>query len=255
MIIAVLIGREGSVGFPGKNVYPVLKRPLMAYPLLAALNSKYVDKVFVSTDSKKIAETGKQYGADIIDRPAFLATSSAISEDVFAHAYKYVKDTLKINIDLIALLFCNAPMILPATIDRGVEILRERPEIDSTITVSRYNMWSPIRARRIDKEGLLSPFIPFEKMRVSMDSNRDSQGDVYFHDCGVSVVRPGCLENIKDGILPQKWMGRKIYPLVQKGGLDIDYAYEVPLAESWLKENGFTEEETPYGKKQYKTQS
>jgi len=51
MIIAILIGRDGSVGIPKKNVYPILNRPLMSYPLLAAQNSKFVDEVYVSTDS------------------------------------------------------------------------------------------------------------------------------------------------------------------------------------------------------------
>ena len=44
-------------------------------------------------------------------------------------------------------------------------------------------------------------------------------------------------------------MGRKIFPLVQEGGLDVDYAYEIPLVENWLKEKGFTDRKTPYEKK------
>ena len=36
-------------------------------------------------------------------------------------------------------------------------------------------------------------------------------------------------------------MGKKIFPLIQQGGLDIDYEYELPIAEGWLKKNGFTE--------------
>ena len=45
MIVALMLGREGSVGFPGKNTFPVLSRPLMSYPLLAARFSKNVDLV------------------------------------------------------------------------------------------------------------------------------------------------------------------------------------------------------------------
>ena len=44
-------------------------------------------------------------------------------------------------------------------------------------------------------------------------------------------------------------MGKKIYPLIQSGGLDIDYNYEVPLAEYWLREKGFKEKELPYKKR------
>ena len=54
-------------------------------------------------------------------------------------------------------------------------------------------------------------------------------------------MRAECLEKISDGLLPQRWMGKKIYPLKQQGGLDIDYAYELPLAVNWLKQKGFTE--------------
>ena len=59
MIVAILIGRGGSVGLPNKNVYPLLNRPLMSYPLLAAQNSKFVDDVYVSTDSKEIMDIAK----------------------------------------------------------------------------------------------------------------------------------------------------------------------------------------------------
>ena len=52
--MGLLIGRRGSVGFPNKNTYPILNRPLMSYPLLAALNSKHLDELYVSTDCNKI---------------------------------------------------------------------------------------------------------------------------------------------------------------------------------------------------------
>lgn len=250
MIIALLIGRDGSVGFPGKNVYPILERPLMVYPLLAALNSKYVDEIYVSTDSERIKSIANEFKVNVIDRSKELATDTALSEDVFVHGYNYIKQMLRKEIEFMVLLFCNAPMILSETIDKGIEVLRSYPELDSAITVSRYNMWSPVRARRISEDGLLQPFISFDSLDINMDSNRDSQGDVYFHDCGVSVVRTKCLYNIEEGLLPQKWMGRKIYPLIQGGGLDVDYIYEIPIVENWLREKGFTEKDTPYEKKQ-----
>ena len=109
-------------------------------------------------------------------------------------------------------------------------------------------MFSPIRARKIGKDGCLNPFIPFDQFKFKIDSNRQKQDKVYFHDCGASIVRPHCIENVHQGLLPQKWMGKKIYPLTQIGGLDIDYPYELPLAENWLKEKGFTEEKLPYKK-------
>lgn len=244
MITALLLGREGSTGFPGKNTYPVLGRPLMVYPLLAAKNARFVDRVYVSTDSPKIKEIGRQYGAEIINRPARLCTAEALGEDAFVHGYETIRDSNDEDIELMVLLFCNAATIISETIDEGVKILRNNPEIDSVVTVSRYNMWSPLRARKIGDDGLLHPFVPFEVFGdpSTLNCDRDSQGDVWFADMGVSIVRPRCLEHLEDGLLPQKWMGQKIIPMQQWGGLDVDYEWQIPMVEYWLKQHGFKDE-------------
>ena len=51
---------------------------------------------------------------------------------------------------------------------------------------------------------------------------------------------------MSEGLLPQQWMGQKIYPLAQDGVLDIDVEQEIPLAEFRLRKNGFTESTLPY---------
>jgi len=250
MIAALLLGRKGSVGFPGKNFYPVLGRPLMGYPLLAAIYAKNVDKVYVSTDDKRIMDISRKHGAEIIVRPPELASKSALGEHAYVHGYRVIKDSLSSgdNIELMVLLFCNAATVLAKTIDEGIEMLRSNPSYDSAVTVSCYNMWSPLRARKIGEDGLLHPFVPFETFGdpATLNCDRDSQGDVWFADMGVSIVRPRCLENLDQGLLPQKWMGQKIYPLKQWGGCDVDYEGQLPGVEFWLRKHGFSETETPY---------
>lgn len=252
MIAALLLGREGSIGFPGKNVYPVLGRPLMEYPLLAALHSSKVDAVYVSTDSERIKQIGRQHGAEIIDRPDYLCTKEALGEDAYVHGYQYIKDTLQQQIELMVLLFCNAPAILPVTINAGIEALRADPTLDSAVTVSAYNMWSPLRARRETADGTLQPFVPFETFGdpKTLNCDRDSQGQVWFADMGVSIVRPRCLDDLHGGLLPQKWMGQRIHPLKQWGGLDVDYEWQIPQAEFWLEKHGFSNGGLPYGPKE-----
>ncbi|KQC04404.1 MAG: cytidylyltransferase [Methanoculleus sp. SDB] len=244
MIAALMLGREGSQGFPGKNTKPVLGRPLMEYPLLAAKKSREVDDVYISTDSEAIKAIGRKSGAIIIDRPPELCTPEALGEDAFVHGYRLIRDEQEKagkTLEFIVLLLCNAATILPETIDEGIRVLRENPDIDSAVTVSRYNMWSPLRARRIGNDGLLHPFIPFEHFGdpKTLNCDRDSQGDVWFADMGVSIVRPHCLENLESGLLPQKWMGQHIYPLRQWGGCDVDYEWQVPGVEYWLKNHGY----------------
>lgn len=245
MVAALLLGRKGSIGFPGKNLFPVLGRPLMAYPLIAAQRAKHVDRIYVSTDDERIMEVARDYGAEIILRPKELATPQALGEDAYVHGYTVIREAWKERnpVELIVLLFCNAATILAKTIDEGINVLRGHPDYDSAVTVSPYNMWSPIRARKIAKDGLLHPFVPFEAFgdpeRLTCD--RDSQGDVWFADMGASIVRPRCLENIKEGLLPQRWMGKRIYPLRQWGGFDVDYEWQIPMVEYWLKKNEISE--------------
>lgn len=244
MIVALLLGREGSRGFPGKNFYPVLNRPLMLYPLLAAKNAKLVNEVYISTDSQKIKDISRKNGGVIINRPEHLCTKEALGEDAFVHGYNYIKNELKKDIELVVLLFCNAATVTSELIDQGIVVLLSNPSLDSAVSVSKYNMWSPLRARKIGDDGLLHPFVPFNVFGdpCKLNCDRDSQGDVWFADMGVSIVRPRCLENISEGLLPQKWMGKKIYPLKQWGGCDIDYEWQIPQVEYWLKKHGLQDE-------------
>lgn len=251
MIAALMLGRKGSTGFPGKNTLPLLGRPLCAYPLMAANHSKWIDKVFVSTDDEQIMEIGRGHQAEIIVRPRELATKEALGEDAYVHGYRVIKEEATQQgekVELMVLLFCNAATLTSQIIDEGIEALRKNPDIDSAVTVSCYNMWSPLRARKIDNDGLLQPFVPFETFGdpKTLNCDRDSQGDVLFADMGLSIVRPRCLEEIGNGLLPQKWMGQKIYPLKQWGGCDIDYEWQVAGVEYWLKEHGFSNDKTPY---------
>lgn len=244
MICALLLGREGSTGFPGKNVYPVLGRPLMAYPLLAAKASKYVGRIYVSTDSPLMKRIGREYGAESIDRPAELCTPQALGDEAFAHGFRVIREQLAIDgdaVELLVLLFANAATITGALIDQGIERLREDPALDSAVTVSRYNMWSPLRARKLGSDGLLRPFVPFETFGnpATLNCDRDSQGDVLFADMGVSVIRPRCLEQLSEGLLPQKWMGQRIAPIYSEAGCDVDYRWQLPGVEWWLRQHGY----------------
>jgi len=241
MVCALMIGRAGSTGFPGKNVMPLMGRPLAAYPLLAVRASQHVHRLYVSTDSPEIMQIGKRFGAEHIERPPQLATKQALGEDAFAHGYREIVKRLAAEgkrVELMVLLFANAATITGELIDEGIAALRRDPKLDSAVTTSVYNMWSPLRARKVGPDGCLHPFVPFETFGdpKTLNCDRDSQGDVYFADMSVSVVRPRCLERLQDGLLPQRWMGRRIAPIQSWGGCDVDYPWQVPQVEYWLKE-------------------
>lgn len=243
MIVAILMGREGSTGFPGKNLHPVLGRPMVSYPLAAAAAAPSVERTYVTTDSPGIKAVAGSMGARIIDRPPELCTAAALGEEVYRHAHRVVAAELAaagVTPELYVLLMANAPTIDADTIEAGIAALRADEALDSAVTVSAYNMWSPLRARRIGTDGALHPFVPFESFGDprTLNCDRDSQGDVWFADMGVSIVRPANLDRLEDGLLPQKWMGRRIHPLRQWGGCDVDYPWQLPQVEYWLKARG-----------------
>jgi len=241
MIVAIMIGRKGSRGFPGKNTYKVLGRSLCEYPLIAAKKSRFIDKIYVSTDCDKIKKISSKYNVEFIDRPRKLNTSKALGDHVFEYSYNQVKKRNQKKIKLLVLLFANAPTINFKLIDKGINLLKKNKYFDSAVTTSVYNMWSPLRARKLTSNGSLKPFVNFEYFGnpKTLNCDRDSQGNVYFADMSLSVVRPKCLENLHSGLLPQKWMGKKIMPIKNWGGCDVDYKWQIPGVEHWLITNGF----------------
>ena len=241
MITALLLGRKGSRGFPGKNTLQILGRPLAWYPMQTALSVENIDKVYLSTDDPALMEIAEDLEVEVIERPDYLANDEALGEHAYVHGYEEIKRrNPNKEIEMVVLLFCNAATITKEAINEGILLLRENLGFDSAVTVSRYNMWSPLRARKLDDEGCLQPFVPFEVFGdpKTLNCDRDSQGDVLYADMGCSVVRSYCLENLEQGLLPQKWMGQKIAPIYQEAGCDIDYEWQVPLVEWWLKKYG-----------------
>ncbi len=91
MIVALLLGRKGSVGFPEKNLYPVINKPLAFYPMRAALKARSVDKVYISTDDEELMELARKNGVEVIMRPPELCTEEALGEDAFVHGYFEIK--------------------------------------------------------------------------------------------------------------------------------------------------------------------
>ena len=238
MIISLLTGRKGSKGFPNKHFCKILGKKLAYYPMEASVKCKDIDKHYISTDDERLMNMAEKLNIEVIKRPSYLCEDKSLSVDVFKHGYNVIRELNNgEDIEILILFMCNAPMITAEIVSYGIKVLKGNLDYDSAVTVSRYNMWSPLRARKIGGNGLLEPFIKHEYLGdvINFSCDRDSQGDVWFADMGVSIVRSRCIKNVENGILPQPWMGQKIFPIKQDGGLDVDYELQIPYVESWLK--------------------
>lgn len=86
MKLGIIPARAGSKGVPGKNVRLLGGHPLIAWTIAAARLSGVLDRIVVSTDGPEIAEVSHRYGAEVMERPAELATDDAPAKGAIRHA-------------------------------------------------------------------------------------------------------------------------------------------------------------------------
>ncbi len=85
-LLAIIPARGGSKRLPSKNILDLAGKPLITWTIESALDSKYIDRVIVSTNDNEIATISKKYGADVpFMRPNDLATDESTSIDVVLH--------------------------------------------------------------------------------------------------------------------------------------------------------------------------
>src|SRR3990172_7203557 len=111
MIAALVCGRAENQPFPGRNTFPLLGRPLMVYPLLAALHSAEAPRTYLSTDDPGMARVAQHAGAEIIERPPELGAASIPLENVIAHGYREIVRRLGIELEALVVLIANAPTV------------------------------------------------------------------------------------------------------------------------------------------------
>ncbi|MEM7240626.1 MAG: acylneuraminate cytidylyltransferase family protein [Pseudomonadota bacterium] len=115
---AFVFCRSGSKGIPDKNIKMVAGKPLLEWSVECALESKYVSRVVVSTDSKRIADVAQNVGADVIMRPDELATDTASELLAWRHAIELEHETLQ---GTFVSLPATSPLRLPRDVDMGIE--------------------------------------------------------------------------------------------------------------------------------------
>ena len=131
--LAVIPARGGSKGIPGKNLQHVGGLSLVARSVRAALNSRKVERVVVSTDDDAIALEAQSHGAEVVRRPAAIAGDTASSESALLHALDTLEQQGPLPPQLV-FLQCTSPFTSGGQIDRVLEAL-EDPKINSAFAV------------------------------------------------------------------------------------------------------------------------
>ncbi|KJU81352.1 CMP-N-acetylneuraminic acid synthetase [Candidatus Magnetobacterium bavaricum] len=126
--------RGGSKRIPLKNIRLLGGKPLIAYMIRAALGSKHLQRVIVSTDHPDISNVARQYGAEVpFVRPPHLSEDCP-SEWVTQHAVEFVEQEESSCIDIVVSMQPTTPFCVSEDIDSCVSLLLDNTELHSAFT-------------------------------------------------------------------------------------------------------------------------
>ena len=160
-ILALILARGGSKRLPGKNVRPLLGRPLLAWSIEAALACPVIERVLVSTDSRQIADVARTYGAQApFLRPDALAADSSSSADAALHALDFLAAHSGQEYDAVMLLEPTSPLRARGDLAGVADLLTRRwDETDAVVTVGAVHLEQPGVMKRMDHQGFLLPWV------------------------------------------------------------------------------------------------
>lgn len=150
--LAIIPARGGSKRLPRKNLLDLCGKPLIAWSIEAALKSKYISKVIVSSDDEEILNIAKEYKADFIKRPDELASDTATTFDALKHTLENVG-----KYDYVVLLQPTSPLRSEKHIDEAIELLKEK-NADAIISVCEVEH-SPLWSNTLDENLDMSDFL------------------------------------------------------------------------------------------------
>lgn len=191
-ILAVIPARSGSKSVPDKNIREICGKPMLAYSIDHGLSSRYINRVIVSTDSRRYADIASAYGAEVpFIRPAEYATDTALDLDVFRHALKFLRDNEGYEADIVVQLRPTYPIRRVSDIDRMIEICLSDDEIDSVRSMSEaaeipYKMWLDYGDDSVC--GRVKPLITSISECYNMP--RQQLPKVYYQNACIDVFRP-----------------------------------------------------------------
>lgn len=158
-VLALVPARRGSKGLPMKNIRPLGGKPLLAWPIAAARQSRYVDRVVISTEDPEFADIAREAGADApFLRPAELASDTAPSFGFIQHAIQALADAGE-HYEYLVLLEPTSPLTEASDVDTALESLHgQRALADAVVGVTALVSEHPAFAVRIRQEGLMEPY-------------------------------------------------------------------------------------------------
>jgi len=177
-ILAVIPARGGSKGLPGKNIKPLLGRPLIGWTIEQAKACEYIDEIFVSTDSKEIAEVAEQFGISVPSlRPVELATDTASSIDVITYTIDLLENAGK-KFDILVLLETTSPLRDAEDINCAIRTLIETEGAESIVGICKTENAHPDFLVHKEHSNFIKPY----QKNDFIFKRRQEIGNLYFFE-------------------------------------------------------------------------
>lgn len=225
--LGVILARAGSKGLPNKNGLSIAGKPMLAWTIEHALESKHINRVLVTTDGEALAQIAGKYDVQVIRRPAELATDTATIDAAARHAVGQVVDTH----ENLCLLYGNVPVRPNDLSDRAIEMLHES-QADSVQSVCPVGKNHPYWMKTVDPAtGRLGMYKDNDVYR------RQDLPDVYMLDGGVIALKRASLFTIVEGE-PHAFLGGDRRAVVTQPGevVDVDTQDDFAAAQTILEE-------------------
>ena len=176
MKVAIIPARGGSKRIPRKNIKLFSGKPMLAYPILTALQSGCFDRVLVSTDDKEIAAVAREYGADVpMLRPAELADDYTGTGAVIRYELQQLQQQ-GITADYCCCIYATTPLLSPTLLQQAWQQLQAQTELNYVFSAARFSF--PIQRALITTELGVAPLDPASIGKRSQDLTPT------FHDAG-----------------------------------------------------------------------
>ena len=231
-ILAIIPARGGSKGIKNKNIKNLCGHPLIAWTIMKAKKSKFIEKVIVSTDSKKIAAISKKYGASVpFIRPKKYATDKANDFVVLNHAINFLK-TKGEKFDYVLMLQPTSPLRALKDINNSIKkVLKEN--IDSLVSVCKVETQHPRFIYSIKNKNSLVPFL---KKNDNPAMRRQDIEQLYFLDGSIYISKIKTLMKYKTFYHNKT----KAYEVPKWKSLEIDDIEDLNLAKFYVTNKKIT---------------
>ena len=230
-VVALLTGR-GNNTLKDKNVLPVLGKPLLYYPAMAAKSCPLVTDFYVSSDDEKILDAAADCGYKKIKRPAELALPTAQHKDAIIHALGVMKAE-GIEPDILVVLLANSGIVKTEWIEESITMLLNNPSLSAAVPVMLEMDNHPYRSKRLREDGCLDTWFDFKGKNISTNRQDLPMNFVLCHNFWTLRLE-NSLYSKEEGQQPWTFMGNNIKPIVVQESFDVHSEEDIAKTEKWL---------------------